>query len=105
MTVRVPPNAIAVEVELSDIVIDELLNDELPIFDKVFEPPDIVLLVNVCAALTFTNAVPPAVELSCTRNVSRVVSTDISPDEPVKELFCVVVPLLNLIVVGIFFPL
>ena len=47
MTVTVPPNAIAVEVELSDTVIVELLNDELPIFDKVFEAPDIVLLVNV----------------------------------------------------------
>ena len=47
MTVTVPPNAIAVEVELSDTVIDELLNDELPMFDKVFEAPDIVLLVNV----------------------------------------------------------
>ncbi len=45
--VIVPPNAVAVELEPSVTVIVELLNDELPIFDKVFEAPDIVLFVSV----------------------------------------------------------
>ena len=29
----------------------ELVNDELPILDNVFEAPEIVLLVNVCVVL------------------------------------------------------
>ena len=49
--VIVPPNAVAVELEPSVTVIVELLNDELPIFDKVFEAPDIVLFVSVWLSL------------------------------------------------------
>ena len=45
--VNVPPRAIAVELEPSEAVIVELLNDELPMFDNVLLAPDIVLFVSV----------------------------------------------------------
>ena len=37
--VNVPPRAIAVELEPSEAVIVELLNDELPMFDNVLSAP------------------------------------------------------------------
>ena len=46
----VPPNEAAVELEPSPNVIEELLNDELPMFDNVLSAPLIVLLVSVWVA-------------------------------------------------------
>lgn len=80
--------------------------------ETVLLPNAIVLLVSVVvldpeiatvfdrSALASSN--PPAVVPSCTRMVSTVVSTVISPTAPVKLLFCVVVPRRNCTCVGIY---
>jgi len=80
--------------------------DIVPVKVPLNVPPFIVglvnvLLVKVCVAVNPTTCSPPAVEPSCNLKVFVVVSTVISPAEPVNELFCVVFPLLNCSVVGI----
>src|SRR6056300_824958 len=53
--VIVPPKDVAVDVEPSEIVIDEFVKLALPIFDNVFEEPLIVLLVKVSVVSLPTN--------------------------------------------------
>ena len=48
--VNVPPNATALVLEPSEIVIELFVNDEFAIFDNVLSAPLIVLLVSVCVA-------------------------------------------------------
>ena len=93
VTVRVPPK----ETDVPLIVIELLVNDAFPIFDSVFEPPLIVLLLRVEVLLSvnaevlvksaFAISVPPAVVPSCTTRVFLVVFTETSPSAPVKALF------------------
>ena len=91
-------------------------NEAIPLFDEVASSPDTVVpdisipsppvneeTFNASSSAFVANRVPPAVVASCTRNVLLVVSNVISPAAPVKELFCVAVPLLNCNVVGILY--
>ena len=55
----------------------------------------------VLALPLLANSNPPTVEPSCTRIVLLLVLTEISPEAPVKLLFCAVVPRLNCTCVGI----
>jgi hypothetical protein len=53
--VKVSPKSIAFEPLSVETVTVELDNEELPIFDNVFEEASIVLLVNVCVPVVVTN--------------------------------------------------
>ena len=57
--VNVPPNATALVLEPSEIVIELFVNDELPIFDNVLFEALIVLLVNV-SVFAINDIVPVA---------------------------------------------